>query len=465
MILICIDGLSYDVLQTGMRNGYCPYLKHLVSCKSHLYYPYFCGLPAVTTASEAKLFYGDNYDIPSFAWFDRTAMQFIRSSRGHRIKHIEKRLRGRYPQALLTGGSCLFGAFSGGATVLDYSAEEFDFTHPWSVIKKLKILFSTLKAPRSLVRNILHFISSAPRNAKGAALHFIMGNLATFIARRDIENGTKSLFIDYPQYDDAAHAHGIESDEAFLALSRIDRYVEKLSKGRKDVIILSDHGQSPATFIKNIKGISIRRVVEDALQDKTKRVIETSGTYNIKHADFRDDVFVIPSGGLAHVYFAERFLHPYKKNEIESKYPLLLNNLIHNDTIGWILVRQSDDSAVLIGKTGSLSFAKGARPLEAGLVFPTGLPYRAEIISSLEYYSTYLNNGDVVIFSNTYKNTVIDFENAESVHGGFLGTMMEAFVMLPADKPLKLDATITLDIIHQYLVMIGNHKPQISKHK
>ncbi|MEK9179639.1 MAG: alkaline phosphatase family protein, partial [Patescibacteria group bacterium] len=403
MILICIDGLSYDVLQSGMRNGFCPYLKHLVSTNTYVYYPYFCGLPAVTTASEAKLFYGDNYDIPGFAWFDRTAMQFIRTSRGHRIKHIEKRLRERYPHALLTGGSCFFGAFSGGASVLDYSAEEFDFTHPWSVIRKMKILLSALKAPQSLIRNTVHFFMSLPRDAKSAALHYIMGNLATFIARRDIENGTSSLFIDYPQYDDAAHAHGLESEKAFIALSHIDSYIKKLSRGIDTVVILSDHGQSPATYIKNIFGESIRGVVEKALQNKTKRVIQTSGTYNVKHADFRNDVFVIPSGGIVHIYFAERFLHPYKKNELDIKYPYFLNALIAHDSIGWLLVRISDSSAVLLGKLGSLVFEKGSPPQEIGAVFPTGLPYRAEIISSLEFYSTYLNNGDVVLFSNIHK--------------------------------------------------------------
>lgn len=456
LVLICIDGLSYSVFQYALQRGYCPFLKDLVQAHKYILYPYFCGLPAVTTASEAALFYGDNYDIPAFSWFDRTAMQFIRSSYGNRIGIIEKRLGKKYPHGLLENGSCYFGAFSGGATFSDYSADAFDITHPWSLLEKLRILTRTRKAPLSIVRNIKQLLKKivTGRKIKGAVMHHIMGNLATYIARQDIQKGTPSLFIDYPHYDDCAHMYGNIHHRALEAITQIDEYIRKLFTTDMDVVILSDHGQTDASFIQEACGTSIDEVVRSAFSNNTKRVIRTLGTYSVKTTDFQKDVFVIPSGGIAHIYFAERFLHPYKKEELEKKYPLFLKRLLEDQSIGWLLVRISDTEGMLMGKEGSIFFKRGCEPVEEGNPLPVSLPYRSNIISSLSFYSTYFNNGDIVLFSNVFNHTVIDFEKAVSVHGGFLGSMVEPFIMVPASHPINSNSTITLDIIHRYLMTL-----------
>src|SRR6266446_925903 len=68
---IQIDGLGYYVLKGALGRRYTPFLRKLVRRRGWKLHRYRVGLPATTPASQLGIFYGDNYDIPGFRWYEK----------------------------------------------------------------------------------------------------------------------------------------------------------------------------------------------------------------------------------------------------------------------------------------------------------------------------------------------------------------------------------------------------------
>jgi hypothetical protein len=85
-----IDGLAKPVLEKAMAQGYAPTLKRWLDSGSHSLIGWETDLSSQTSASQAGLLHGNNYNIPAFGWYDRERRKIVASSAPDEIAQIEK---------------------------------------------------------------------------------------------------------------------------------------------------------------------------------------------------------------------------------------------------------------------------------------------------------------------------------------------------------------------------------------
>lgn len=437
-ILILIDGLSYDTLLLAVTKKQCPMIKKLLTKKGFFIQPYYCGLPASTTATEALLFYGSNANIPGFTWYDRSLGTFVRGNRSLELAPFED----AYPKkrSLLQDGSAIMSVYTGGATELSVSGRNLTFSKSRPMITAAHYLLMSLLYPIQLFRALfltgkmaLLYYRSHVESAKEMMSGLFLGQFSCFLTEIEIMRNTKKIFVDFLLYDEMAHEHGPTHHSALSSLKLIDRYIKRIDNTARhsgmtyDIVILSDHGQTNSIPYDMTENRSVREI-QSALQDKTRSVLKTYGGFV---SDGKDkSLYVVPAGSTLQLYFSESLPIPMTHERIESIYPSLTKRLLDNHGFGWVLMREQDGGRLLVGKHGSVQFDKN------GVHTLSGDPFRHipkqdvdKTIQSFRDYSLFANNGDLVIFGAVINGSVVSFEKHKGTHGGFFGPMVHPFII------------------------------------
>ena len=83
----------------------------------------------------------------------------------------------------------------------------------------------------------------------------------TFAVARDVYDGVPAIYVNYLDYDEAAHAFGPRSRHAFSGLRAVDRSLRQIRRAlrrvpehRYDLYVLSDHGQAACTPYSELTG-------------------------------------------------------------------------------------------------------------------------------------------------------------------------------------------------------------------
>lgn len=445
LIIILVDGLSHSALSEEVRKGRCTFISSLQK-KGYRLYPYFCGLPAATTATEAELFFGSHDNIPGFTWFDRSLKRFIRGNRGEEIELFERTMEKK--TQLLRDGSCILGVYSSGATLCDISGKNADFRKPFKAMSHLNTFLFVFMNPVRFAYTLYLMLKSIFSSAaviilkkskkslklllKDALSNYILGNAATYIAELELLRETPVLFIDYVLFDEFAHMYGIHSRSSRSAIRLIDWYCESIYKASKktkrqyDFLILSDHGQTPSRPL-NRHPDALERLFSHALEDPSRTPVRTYGPLPGKKACA--DIYLVPAGSTVQAYFSEGLDKPLNLPWLEEKYPRLIPNLLTTREIGWVLVRDGKRGQILFGKQGKIRFADGGVDKSEGKPF-SGADIDLRVLSSLAAYAGYENNGDLVLFGNVIgSNRVYSFEDHLGTHGGFYGDMTKPFIL------------------------------------
>ena len=454
LIIVLVDGLGYRPLKQALEKKFCRFFSKLIK-KGYSIYPYFCGVPAATTATEAELFFGTSENIPGFTWFDRSLSQFIRGNRGESIVGFERNMRKK--TQLLTSGSCILGIYSAGATQCNLSGTELNLKSPMKAFRKLHyFLFIFLNPIRLILICYLIFksifasiiISGKEKSKrklilllKAAFSRIFLGNIASYIAELEIARETPVLFIDYVLYDEFAHEYGMDDKISSSSLRLINWYCESLYKTAKkskreyDFMILSDHGQTSSRSLK--KPNHLEKIVQDALNDPSYHVLITFGFLSPVQKD--KSAFLVPAGSSVQIYFSERLKKPHNLQELEKKFPNIIVKLLKNHEVGWVLVREDKDTQIFIGKHGTIEFMNGKIKKIVGSPF-NNLIMDNRIASSLARYAAFENNGDLVLFGDVDDDgKLYAFEDHKGTHGGFYGDMTKPFIL-----------TNNEEVIHQF---------------
>lgn len=444
LLVILIDGLSYNVFKHSLEKKQGRFFSKLIK-KGFSVHPYFCGVPAATTATEAELFFGTSENIPGFTWYDRTLSQFVRGNKGESIVGFEQEIRKK--AQLLKSGSCILGIYSSNATQCDLSGCELNLKSPLNILRKfhyfififlnpVRLILTCYLVVKSLLGSI--FISGKERSKKkfimllkAAFSRIFLGNIASYIAELEIARETPVLFIDYVLYDEFAHEYGVNNKISYSSIRLIDWYCESLyktakkSKRKYDFIILSDHGHTPSRAIKGDDWLV--DVVQNSLSDPSYQVIKTFGAYPPEQGE--KIAYVVPGGSSAQIYFSNRLQMPYFQVELEQKFPNIIKNLLSNQEIGWILVRKEINRQIFICRNGSIEFDRGKVLKITGAPF-NGLAVNQKVMTSLARYASFENNGDLVLFGNVDdEGRLYAFEDHRGTHGGFYGDMTKPFIL------------------------------------
>lgn len=304
LIILQIDGLSYQTLKEALRRGKMPFLNATIKRRRASIRRWFSGLPAQTSAVQAGMFYGDRFDIPGFRWYDKRAERLFTSSNSADMKSVDDRYA-EVKNPLLKNGSCISSLLHGGASkkILTVSAmserdlkqhrgslEDFAIfsLHPylytrtiflmvWDfIVDQAQTYLDLIQQKKPMVvRSIKFSLLRALGNAffREAATYFVM---------EDIVRGIPVIYANYLGYDMVAHYGGPRSWDALSTLAGIDRQIKKISrmitrKARKhyDLVVLSDHGQTGSVPFKTLFRKSLPALIEEVLK---KRSIEPTGT-------------------------------------------------------------------------------------------------------------------------------------------------------------------------------------------
>ncbi len=296
IVVLEIDGLSYHHIHKAIDDGYMPNLKKLMDERGYELSRIDCGLPSQTSACQAGIMFGDNYDIPSFRWLDKEKGKLYVSGSD------AAELNARYAKGhgLMRGGSSVNNMLNGDAekSLLTF-ANLFEGTPEERKRRSQDIYLLTLN-PFFITRMAALFIGDVilevfqgwnqrrkhvtPRIDRlhkfypfvRAATTTFMRDIAASLITLDIIRGAPAVYMTYCGYDEVAHHSGPWTSDAFGTLRQFDHVIARVldiidTKAPRpyELLLLSDHGQSFGHTFKQRYGMDLKQFLESLLPHGT----------------------------------------------------------------------------------------------------------------------------------------------------------------------------------------------------
>jgi putative membrane protein len=289
-----IDGLAKPVLEQAMAAGRVPTLQRWLESGTHRLIGWETDLSSQTSASQAGILHGNNKNIPAFRWYDRERKQLVSSSTPDDVANIEQ-LHSDGNGLLANGGASRGNLFSGDAPIVMNTA---------STIKDLK-RFHTLDfyaffaAPYNFTRTLLlagwdiilekyRFWQDRRKGVvpilgkeKRGGMYPLMRAFTTIIMRElnietmvgDMFAGTPAAYATFVGYDEVAHHSGVDSEDAFDILQKLDLQFGRLERAAEGAprpyhfVVLSDHGQSGGSTFKQRYHLTLEQLVHQLAKE------------------------------------------------------------------------------------------------------------------------------------------------------------------------------------------------------
>ena len=504
VIIVEIDGLAYDVLCEAIDKGIMPTVKTMIDSKTHTLKKWETDLSSQTGASQAGILHGNNENITAFRWIEKeNDNQVMQCSGVTKVKILEERISDGNG-LLVENGASRSNLFSG-------DTDNVIFT--FSKITDLRKLyngawFSIFSNPSDFARivvlvieDMIHEIYSQlkhrilniqPRISRGIA--YIPTRAGTNVFMREINTETligdilvgdiDVAYSTYLGYDEIAHHSGVRDEDVWFALKGMDKQIKRLVNGNKyspreyQFVIQSDHGQTNGATFKQRYGESFEDFVKSLLPMDINMYSKMSSNEDhfaevyipfsdkidfIKNRNKEDEekvlsdseVIVLGSGNLALIYLT-KWNHRLTYEEINEMYPELIDEIVNNEYVGFILVRSSQKGDMAIGKNGIYYLDNdeidGKNPLEG---FGDNISQHLKRNSSFKYTPDILVNS----FYDAEKDEVCAFEELVGSHGGAGGSQSEPFILYPSDWNVPDEEIVGAENIYKILkTNLGNIK-------
>jgi hypothetical protein len=377
---------------------------------------------------------------------------------------------------------------------------------PNGITRSLSRTFSELMRDRFQARRAVRrdVQPRCERNWTTALLRSVtngaLRDLNTALVAQYMLSGTKSIYVDYVDYDEIAHHAGVLRPESLEALEAVDgvlrqlEMVARVAPRKYRFVVLSDHGQAQGATFLDRYGESLADVVarlassevessDDSVEGwgRTRVLVDelaagdgvSSGTMrNASRALARSDpnqpnVVASPKGKVVgdqtfHVFGSGNLGLVYVRNEkerllagqVEARFPGLINGLAAHPGVGFVMVVDEVDGPVVIG-------AEGARRLQDGVVKGVDplAPFHSRAAEFLLRVALRPEAPDI------YANSLVDegteevaaFEGLVGSHGGLGGWQDRAMVVVPTDLPFPQDQVVGADAMHVALRTILRH--------
>jgi hypothetical protein len=290
VLLLQIDGLGYDTVRRGIRDGDLPTLSRWLEEGSHVLTDWHCDWSSQTGASVCALLHGSNDDILGFRWYEKDRDHVMACAHPNDAAEIERR-HSTGAGLLAGGGAARGGLFTGDADHVSFTMSALPFltrgrrrdamdsgyyayfanpvnvlrTFGSALVEVLREISASLRQKRAGVR---------PRVKRGPWFPFARAG-TTVIARDlvvsaiigDMLAGRPVVYADFLGYDEVAHHTGIERFDALAVVRAIDQQIgrlyraERLSPRRYHLVVLSDHGVTQGWAFTNRFGESVQELV------------------------------------------------------------------------------------------------------------------------------------------------------------------------------------------------------------
>lgn len=289
LLFIEFDGLSIDVLQRAVREGYMPTVKRWMDSGQHVLTGWEPDLSSQTSASQAGLLLGNNHNIPAFRWWDKPRGRLMVSSSMGTAAALEAELSsGR--GLLVHGGGSRFNVFSGDApdamatfskvatSKLGKNASYLAYlANPYLLPRTFGLFVADCgrEAIQSFQQRRKKEIPRGPRRLKYVLTRAITSTVmlegGRFVATADIQRGIPSAYYTFFSYDEIAHHSNISSTDGLKMLRVMDEMLEGLERAAASAprpvhfFLLSDHGQSEGPTFKQRFGKTLDDLVEELI--------------------------------------------------------------------------------------------------------------------------------------------------------------------------------------------------------
>lgn len=493
LIIVEIDGLSYDVLKEAIDKGLMPKIKSMIDDGTHTLRKWETDLSSQTGASQAGILHGNNTDITAFRWIEKqNNNQMMQCSGVSKVKTLEERISDGNG-LLVDNGASRSNLFSG-----DTDNVIFTFSKILNLRKLYnRAWFSVFSNPSNFARIVLLFIAEMileiisqikhrvlnirPRIKRGIA--YIIVRAVTNVFLREINTSTlvgdmlvgdiDVAYSTYLGYDEIAHHSGVRDKDSWFALKGMDKQIRRLVTATKytprdyQFVIQSDHGQTNGATFKQRYGESFEDFVKSLLPKDMKMFAKMSSNEDhyaesfipltrnnddlIDEKEMKDmgdsEVIVLASGNLAMIYLTQ-WNYRLTYEEINEFLPNLIPGIINNEYIGFIVVNSSEHGDLAIGKNGTYYLdtdrIEGENPLEG---FGKNIAGHIKRNVSFKYTPDILVNS----FYDAEKDEVCAFEELVGSHGGAGGSQSEPFILYPSDWDIGMDEIIGAENIYKIL--------------
>jgi hypothetical protein len=506
--MLQIDALAYSDLRRALELGLCPTISRLLR-EGFALRRWFCGLPSATPYCQAGMFHGENDGIPAFRFYDKAARKVITCNAPHGVQYIRDRI---HSPGALAGGSSYVNLLDGDAQTVAFTVATRE---KMSVYRRLGgtrmallMALHPIRMARMVLQGAFEWLLEEWERARGELSgrvthsegifpfirilsNVVVRELQTMAILLDVYLGVPIIYSTFMQYDELAHHFGPSSKQALVDLRRTDARIAEiwrmaqLAGGRGyDLVILSDHGMTPALSYRVQYGESLGTTVQLILDEAPVKGVEgprslASFAEDTEYSDigpevveavaqltpvgfgargairrFRDwlrsryglreiifpekyrvdrtnDVVVTYSSCLALVYFAatEQRLS-LEQIKADARWARLYERLIAHPGIGLVatISRGGVDLAGKHGRAilrdGQVEIINGENPLE---IFGTE-PY---VLRAVESLVNQPNAGDVVLFGSFDGYDIISFDDQVGAHGSAGGDQVYPFIISP----------------------------------
>ncbi len=518
VVFVQLDGVPSPVLRWAVQSGAVPTVRRWLASGDYVLREWTVQLPCTTPASQLGILHGTIDRVPAFRWYDRELGRMLVANRPADARIIEERAStGR--GLLSDGGVSISNLFTGDAERALLTMSRVEVSRGSTQTRRVFAWF--LASPsgfaRSLTRTLAEIAKERwqarrqvrrgldPRMARGwtfavlrAVTNALLRDVNTALVAEEMRRGTKSIYVDYVDYDEIAHHAGMFRPESLASLDGLDRVLETIealaatAPRRYRIVALSDHGQSQGKTFADRYGIDLGglcaelmaervEVHEEAVEgwgraeslvadlgtsgvggavvrrveDRIER--ETAAEGHHEHpadaagdgpAAYGAEPVVIGSGNLGLLYIPGPQRLSFE--ELDERWPRLVSGLAGHPGIGFVAGVDRDGTPWAIGSAGRRDLITGRvtgdDPLSGFGEHAGRVLLRALLLD--EAPELYVNSS-----IDPLTQDIAAFENLVGAHGGLGGWQDRGMLLVPTDLAAALPDRIEgADALHRELV-------------
>jgi hypothetical protein len=522
VVFVQLDGVAFPVLRWAIQAGRVQIMRRWVTSGNYVLREWTAQLPCTTPASQLGILHGTVAGVPAFRWYDRELGRVLIANRPDDAAIIEQRARNG-TGLLADDGLALGNLFTGDAPRAVLTMSHLGVARESAVARQTFAWFVT--NPNGFTRGVVRTIAEVakerwqaarqvrldvlPRVHRGwtyaglrAATNVLQRDLNTAVIADEMRKGTKSIYVDYVDYDEIAHHAGMFRPESLAALDGLDRVLGTLERvatsaaRRYHIVVLSDHGQSQGQTFRDRFGQDLGEVCTQLMKEEvasldapvedwgradslaedlagagiTGRAARRATAATSRHVDEGAEaattaaVSVLGSGnlGLLYVHSPDRLT----LEDLQERWPGLVPGLCAHEGIGFVAGLDSARVPWVLG-------AKGRGRLDTGEVIGQDPlePYGNHAARMLRRAVVMPEAPDLYINSRVAGVTldIAAFEPLVGAHGGLGGWQDRAILLTPralADV-LPTERIEGADRLHSVLVAmlrtVGHRKTMPEK--
>jgi Type I phosphodiesterase / nucleotide pyrophosphatase len=460
LLILHLDGVGHDTLKQAIADRVMPFAGSLLE-NGYRATPYMCGLPSTTPYAQAGILYGDNSDIAGFRWYDKQSGAVVAFGIASSFKRVAHRYLGQGHGLLENGGAAIAACYDGGAertfglsfkerrhgggdsatpVVLGYLANPLNLADVgWHLLYA-----SGVTLGHFAVRRLSGQRPALTYTVADIAEEIFVHHLTRYAVLRAMKERRSPIYAGFYAYDETAHAFGPDDRFSEHMLRHVDHTLEVLFKAGADyeIVVLSDHGQTPCVAFSALAGGRRLHEVVGELAPRYEVRDAKGKKSGPKEEQMDGHIVVAASGGLAHLFLAES-TGPLELDEVDRRCPGLAAGLAQHIGVHFVLGR-GPRGCILIDCDGS-------RPLDDAGSILAAFDDASTLRHQLQRLASFRTAGDLILVGKFEDGRQVDFEDQRGAHGSLGGEQCHPFLLARAALGLGIDRVTDARQLHEIL--------------